>query len=111
MNRRLFVCLAVALLLVTAGASAQMPYAGMQARSVKALSEQQVSDLNAGRGMGVALAAESIGYPGPSHVLELGDNSLLANALVANAQLGLFAPGSTLAVKVEPANPATVLLT
>src|SRR5213595_738740 len=73
MNRRLFVCLAVALLLATAGASAQMPYAGMQVRSVKALSEQQVSDLNAGRGMGLALAAELNGYPGPSHVLELAD--------------------------------------
>ena len=30
--------------------------------------------------------------------------------MVANAQLGLFAPGSTLAVKVDPANPTTVLL-
>jgi hypothetical protein len=79
MNRRLFVCLAVALLLVTAGASAQMPYAGMQARSVKALSEQQVSDLNTGRGMGLALAAELNGYPGPSHVLELGDKLELSS--------------------------------
>jgi hypothetical protein len=42
-------------------------------RSIKALSEQQVSDLGAGRGMGLALAAELNGYPGPSHVLELAD--------------------------------------
>jgi hypothetical protein len=49
------------------------PYTGMQARSVKALSEQQVADLQAGRGMGLALAAELNGYPGPIHVLELGE--------------------------------------
>ena len=45
----------------------------MQARSIKALSDQQIADLGAGRGMGLALAAELNGYPGPSHVLELAD--------------------------------------
>jgi hypothetical protein len=45
----------------------------MQARPIKALSEQQVADLGAGRGMGLALAAELNGYPGPSHLLELAD--------------------------------------
>lgn len=49
------------------------PYAGMQARPIKALSEQQVADLQAGRGMDLALAAELNGYPGPSHLLELAD--------------------------------------
>ena len=53
--------------------NAQTPYAGMQARSIKALSDQQIADLGAGRGMGLALAAELNGYPGPSHVLELAD--------------------------------------
>jgi Spy/CpxP family protein refolding chaperone len=67
------------LLLVTATAVAQTPYAGMQTRPVKALSEQQVSDLNAGRGMGLALAAELNGYPGPSHVLELADKLELSS--------------------------------
>jgi Spy/CpxP family protein refolding chaperone len=52
---------------------AQTPYAGMQARSIKALSDQQIADLSAGRGMGLALAAELNGYPGPMHVLELAD--------------------------------------
>jgi len=47
------------------------PYAGLQARPVKALSDQQIADLKAGRGMGLALAAELNGYPGPVHVLEL----------------------------------------
>src|SRR3954449_4895247 len=54
-------------------AQAQSPYAGMQNRPIKALSDNQVADLEAGRGMGLALAAELNGYPGPSHVLELAD--------------------------------------
>ena len=51
----------------------QSPYAGLEKRPVKALNEQQVADLRAGRGMGLALAAELNGYPGPLHVLELAD--------------------------------------
>ena len=47
------------------------PYAGYQQRPIKALSEQQIADLRAGRGMGLALAAELNGYPGPVHVLAL----------------------------------------
>jgi hypothetical protein len=62
-----------ALLLASTAAVAQTPYAGMQTRPIKALSEQQLADLGAGRGMGLALAAELNGYPGPSHVLELAD--------------------------------------
>jgi Spy/CpxP family protein refolding chaperone len=61
------------LILLAGSAFAQTPYAGMQTRPIKALSEQQVADLGAGRGMGLALAAELNGYPGPSHVLELAD--------------------------------------
>lgn len=49
---------------------AEAPYAGLQDRAVKALSDQQIADLRAGRGMGYALAAELNGYPGPAHVLE-----------------------------------------
>ena len=64
---------ATILILTASAASAQTPYAGMQIRSIKALSDQQVADLGAGRGMGLALAAELNGYPGPSHVLELAD--------------------------------------
>ena len=52
---------------------AHAPYAGMNQRGVKALSEQQVVDLRAGRGMGLALAAELNGYPGPMHAIELAD--------------------------------------
>ncbi|MCW5735873.1 MAG: hypothetical protein KIS73_17210 [Enhydrobacter sp.] len=45
----------------------------MQTRPIKALSEQQIADLRAGRGMGLALPAELNGYPGPSHLLELAE--------------------------------------
>ena len=41
---------AALLLISAAAANAQTPYAGIQTRSIKALSEQQVADLSAGRG-------------------------------------------------------------
>ncbi|MDQ4136210.1 MAG: Spy/CpxP family protein refolding chaperone [Pseudomonadota bacterium] len=53
------------------GSAPAAPYAGMETRAIKALSEQQIADLRAGRGMGLALPAELNGYPGPIHVLEL----------------------------------------
>jgi len=54
------------------------PYAGTHQRPIKALSDQQLADLRAGRGMGLALAAELNGYPGPLHVLELADRLQLS---------------------------------
>jgi Spy/CpxP family protein refolding chaperone len=63
----------IGLSLIASVAFAQSPYVGMQTRPIKALSEQQVADLKAGRGMGFALAAELNGYPGPAHVLELAE--------------------------------------
>jgi Spy/CpxP family protein refolding chaperone len=47
------------------------PYAGQQARSIKALSVEDVAALRKGEGMGMAKAAELNGYPGPAHVLAL----------------------------------------
>jgi hypothetical protein len=80
--------ISAALLLTSAAAvNAQTPYAGMQTRPIKALSEQQVADLSAGRGMGLALAAELNGYPGPSHVLELADKLNLSTDQRASIQL------------------------
>lgn len=71
MPRRLRV--AGTLLLLGAPALAQTPYAGQQDRAIKALSAEQVADLRAGHGMGMALPAELNGWPGPMHVLELAD--------------------------------------
>jgi Spy/CpxP family protein refolding chaperone len=72
----------------TAFAESQ-PYAGMQARAIKTLSEQQIADLQAGRGMGLALAAELNGYPGPIHAIELAEQLHLAPDQVTRLQ-GLF---------------------
>jgi Spy/CpxP family protein refolding chaperone len=47
------------------------PYAGQQSREIKSLSGPEQADLLAGKGMGLAKAAELNGYPGPAHVLEL----------------------------------------
>jgi hypothetical protein len=72
--------IAVLLLLVAAPAVAQQhqhrhsPYAGSHTRDIKALSAQEAADLRAGRGMGLALATELNGYPGPLHVLELAES-------------------------------------
>ncbi len=79
MTRQPFFLLVAGALTIGA-AAAQTPYAGLQARPVKALSDQQVADLKAGRGMGLALAAELNGYPGPSHLLELADQLGLSDA-------------------------------
>ena len=66
------------LVLASSAVPAQSPYAGMQTRPIKALSVQQIDDLTSGRGMGLALAAELNGYPGPAHVLELSDKLALS---------------------------------
>jgi Spy/CpxP family protein refolding chaperone len=72
--------------LANAAAQSTRPYAGMQARAIKALSADQIADLKAGRGMGLALAAELNGYPGPHHVLELGDQLELTDQQRADVQ-------------------------
>lgn len=59
------------------------PYAGLEQRPIKALSVEQIEDLRAGRGMGLALAAELNGYPGPVHVLELAADLSLTPKQVA----------------------------
>lgn len=54
-------------------ANAESPYAGQENRAIKALSPADVQSYLAGKGMGFAKAAELNGYPGPAHVLALGD--------------------------------------
>jgi Spy/CpxP family protein refolding chaperone len=70
-------------------AQSAQPYSGMQNRPIKALSDQQVADLKAGRGMGLALAAELNGYPGPSHLVELSDQLALTAEQVSSLK-GMF---------------------
>lgn len=77
-----------ALVLITGSALAQshQPYAGLEAREIKALSEQQIADLRAGRGMAMALPAELNGYPGPVHVIELAEALALTPEQIARVQ-------------------------
>jgi hypothetical protein len=70
---RMFLAFALVLTMPHAFAQHHTPYAQMKDRAIKALSDQQIADLKAGRGMGLALPAELNGYPGPMHVLELAD--------------------------------------
>jgi Spy/CpxP family protein refolding chaperone len=70
------ILLSVAALVGSAAASLAQttsPYAGQEQRSIKALSDREISDLTEGRGLGLAKAAELNGYPGPMHVLEMAD--------------------------------------
>ena len=75
------IAMTVALVLIAGSSLAQsyQPYAGLQSRPMKALSEQQIADLRAGRGMTMALPAELNGYPGPLHVIELADALALSS--------------------------------
>lgn len=52
---------------------AKSPYSGMEARSIKALSPEQIAELREGKGMGASLPAELNGAPGPMHVLQLSE--------------------------------------
>jgi Spy/CpxP family protein refolding chaperone len=85
---RAIVLFTAALLLAAGTSFAQnpQPYAGMQARPLKALSGDELTDLREGRGMGLALAGELNGYPGPKHVLELAKELNLTEAQRARTQ-------------------------
>ena len=63
--------LVVAAALLAGPVQADTPYAGQQARGIKALSDDDIAALRKGEGMGMAKAAELNGYPGPAHVLQL----------------------------------------
>lgn len=69
-----------------AATTAAQPYAGLEGRRIKALSEEDAAGLLAGRGMALALAAELNGYPGPMHVLEHADALGLSTAQRATAE-------------------------
>lgn len=67
---RFLVAAALAATPVLAQQAGHSPYAGQQARGIKALSEKEIQDLLDGAGMGYARAAELNRYPGPMHALE-----------------------------------------
>jgi len=54
--------------------AASSPYIGEEGRSIKSLSDEQIGQLLAGEGMGLAKPAELNHYPGPKHLLDLADS-------------------------------------
>ena len=76
--RHHLLAVACALSPLAAHAASPSPYAGQQSRDIKALSGAEQADLLAGKGMGLAKAAELNGYPGPAHVLELAADLALS---------------------------------
>jgi len=74
--RTMLACTLVALPLA---AAAQSPYAAETTREIKSLSRDDVADYLAGKGMGLAKAAELNGYPGPAHVLALAQPLVLTD--------------------------------
>lgn len=64
---------------LAAAAVTPSPYAGQETRGIKALSAKEQADLLAGKGMGLAKAAELNGYPGPAHVLEMAKELSLSS--------------------------------
>ena len=66
--------------LLLLAACAASPYAGQEARDIKALSDADVRALREGQGMGFAKAAELNGWPGPMHAVEMADGLALTPA-------------------------------
>ena len=62
------------------------PYAGQQARGIKALSKQDVAGYESGAGMGLAKPAELNGFPGPMHSLENANELSLTPAQQATLE-------------------------
>jgi len=75
-----------ALVFVAAAAAADKPYAGLQTRSIKALSDQEIADYLQGNGMGLSKVAELNHYPGPRHVLDQADDLGLSPTQLAKAR-------------------------
>lgn len=66
---------------------APSPYRSQQESPVRGLSSEEVADLLAGRGAGYARTAELNSYPGPRHVIDLGERLELSAAQRATSQL------------------------
>jgi Spy/CpxP family protein refolding chaperone len=57
-----------------AGAQSSSPYAGQDSREIKSLSVDEIKGYLIGDGLGYAKAGELNHFPGPKHVLALGDH-------------------------------------
>src|SRR5512132_2062072 len=75
-----------AFVFVAGACAADNPYVGLQTRSIKALSDQEIADYMQGNGMGLSKVAELNHYPGPRHVLDQAGDLGLSPAQLAKAR-------------------------
>lgn len=80
MTRLSFLLVLAGLCGSAAEAQTVSPYAGQEKRAIKALSDRDIEDLRAARGLGLAKAAELNSYPGPAHVLQFATELQLTEA-------------------------------
>ena len=59
-------------------------YSGQEGRAIKSLSDDDISQLLAGKGWGLAKAAELNGVPGPTHLLEMKSEINLSDSQVTD---------------------------
>ena len=59
------------MLLASSEPAYKSKYIGQEKRDIKSLSEEDIKELKAGAGWGLAKAAELNGLPGPKHILEM----------------------------------------
>jgi Spy/CpxP family protein refolding chaperone len=83
--KNLLLCMVISLCSVSVSAN-DAPYAGQDTREIKALSQERVSGLLEGKGLGYAKVAELNGYPGPAHVLELAEELNLSEAQIESTK-------------------------
>ena len=81
-----FSLFSVCCVLSSASAMAESPYAGLQDREIKALSDVDIEGFLTGKGMGYAKAAELNHYPGPRHVLDMADELKLSPRQIENTK-------------------------
>ena len=79
----LSLAVASSLIACTSQPKEQSLYVGQEARDIKALAPSEIAGLLGGKGLGFAKSAELNGYPGPSHVLELGERLGLSQQQLA----------------------------
>ncbi len=84
-TRHFMFFLSISVFAGTAFAQSQgaQPYAGFERREVASLSADDLVEIRAGRGWGLALPAELNGVPGPIHLLELAKEIGLTKAQIA----------------------------
>ncbi len=66
--------LGVAVMTISAAVAEPSLYSGMESRTIKAMPDERIADIEAGKGAGYALTAELNGYPGPRHVLVMAED-------------------------------------